>query len=172
MKLNAKELELLIEYMALISKHGRKRIEKVVDLLKDAKVIEDTTSILQKSLDILSLESNKSKNISDTVYVPGINENSNIIDRINNLLNDKKVFKTSKDLDSLIGVFLKDGINTSKKKDKIDIFCYYLQNMEEAEQNEILKVVENYNPKRKEKEVSYENDLSEWSDIIMKSKKE
>lgn len=167
MKTDARDLELLIEFMILISKYGTKRIDKLVKLLKDTKTLEDTICILEKSIAIFRLES--SSKDANNIMLPSIGENYDTLVKINSLLNDNKVFRTTKDLDAVIGIFIKEGINTSKKKDKIEIFNFYLKTLEETKLNEVLSEIINYRPKTKQKEIkSYDNDLSQWSDIIMK----
>lgn len=167
MKTDARDLELLIEFMSLSSKYGKKRIEKLINLLRDPKTLEDTICILEKTINVISIE-NTPKDVNSIMFA-SISESNDTLGKINTLLKDTKVFRTIQDLDAVIDIFIKEGINTSKKKDKIEIFNLYLRTLGEEKLKEVLSEIINYRPKTKQKEIkSYDNDLSQWSDIIMK----
>lgn len=141
--------------MALTSKYGKKKIEKVISLLKDNKAVEDIICILEKSKNVLELDDSKSKSDDIKMYSLDMSESIDSITRINKLLNDKKIFKSLKDLDALIKVFIKDGINVSKRSEKIKNFNFYMKQMDEIKLKEILVEIENYNIERKEKVTAY-----------------
>lgn len=171
MKIDASELELLIELMALVSKFGKRKMEKVISLLQSDDARESTICILEKAINLSNIEKNKSACINDLNPEDVTFENNYVIKEILELLNDKSKFRNIKDIDSFIKRYIREGIKTSKRKEKINIFIFYISSLDEPKQREILNELQRYVSDSSKKIINYENDLGSWSDIIVNSNK-
>lgn len=169
MKKDTTDFEVLMELMSLISKYDINKIERVIQLLKNPNMINDTINIFERSINILKLYNENSEYCNTPKAHIADLSMSIVIKKIRTILEDKNAFKNIREIDSFIKRHVPNGINTSKRTDMIEMFCIFLFDQQEEKQEEILSDIQEFLLIKKNKDSNHKNDLKSWSDIIMNS---
>lgn len=155
------DIELLIEFMSLVSKYGRKRVENVIAILKDQQAIDQVIKMLDSSIEIFETHKVSSKK---TDFKPVTEEEKNM-DKIIRLL--KKGFSSNRRLDEILGKYNNKLTLLKTRDEKLVAFKMYLGSIKNQDliliYNEIEELFNQHNVTMEET-----NDLSKWSDIITK----
>ncbi|MCU6708081.1 hypothetical protein M6D81_05085 [Paenibacillus sp. J5C_2022] len=156
-----KDIELLIEFMSLVSKYGRKRVENVVGILKDQQAIDQVVKMFSDSIGIF--ETHKAS-LNKTSIQP-LTEEEKIADMIIHLL--KKELKNNKRLDEVLGKYNSKLTLLKTRNDKLLAFRVYLGSINNHDLSLIYNELQEMNNHQTTKMES-KSDLSKWSDIITK----
>ena len=161
MKNNYTDVEILIEFMSLVSKYGRKKVENVIEILKDKQATDQIIKLFDDSIGIF--ETNKAilKNGDSKSFT----EEEILTDRIINLL--KNGFTSNRHIDEVLSKYSGKLTLLKKRDEKLVGFKVYLDTLSKQELSAIFNEVREFSVQKSDK-LEKVSDLSKWSNIITK----